>query len=585
MNRHTATGRYLLIAGLVLYALLSLWSLPWFPFVHSDEAWLVSLTRSMIEERSAAATEDFFVLTPRHPHAIKVIYHLFQMPFVAISFSAVAARLLSWAAGIGSLVLIYLTARPAFGLNTRRSAPAPRGAGVVGTGTAGATIARVGAAAPVLAAVGLFAVDLQLLAAFHTARQEAVLVLVFALALFLYFRRADSWRTRDTVVLGVVLGASIGVHPNSFIVAAPFVPLMLITRSGEQSDGESDRPARRHRFAQAGLLMVVLAGFAALFVGVSFLMDREFFTQYAAFGRSVGVGDSLLERWFRLRRFVGKLYHQTAGTYYLPPIRLQLTLSAGAVVAGTLAVAWSSVVGAGRLFGGRRANPVTRVILRLLICIVAVALAIFAVGKYSPPSIVFILPPVFLLVGSLVAWVMDGLQARRGAVRPASVAVMMGVAVLIVATGITTVRELAAWRPVSYAEYQRSILDHVEQDDIVLGNLNTAFTFDYGRLRTWRDLDRLGDAGFSFQQFVEREGVSVILYPDELDLIYRERPVWNDVYGNLYPYYDEMQEFLTEQCELVGTYPEPVYAMRLISRMSTADARLRIYRVVAGSRQ
>ncbi|MCK4514499.1 MAG: hypothetical protein KAU31_04530, partial [Spirochaetaceae bacterium] len=519
MNRHTATGRYLLIVGLVLYALLSLWSLPWFPFVHSDEAWLASLTRSMIEERSIAATEDFFVLTPRYPHAIKVIYHLFQMPFVAISFSAVAARLLSWAAGIGSLVLIYLTARPA---------PAPRGTGVVGTGTTGTTIARVGAAAPVLAAVGLFAGDLQLLTAFHTARQEAVLVLVFALALFLYFRRADSWRARDTVVLGIVLGASIGIHPNSFIIAAPFVPLMLITRPGEQPAGESDLPPWRHRFAQAGLLMVVLAGFAALFVGVSLLMDREFFAHYAAFGRSVGVDDSLLERWFRLRRFVGKLYHQTAGTYYLPPIRLQLILSAGAVVAGTLAVAWSSVVGAGRLFGGRRANPVTRAILRLLICIVAVALAIFAVGKYSPPSIVFILPPIFLLVGSLVAWMMDELRPWRGAGiagRAARVGAAIGVAALVAATGITTVRELAAWRPVSYAEYQRSILDHVEQNDIVLGNLNTAFTFDYGRLRTWRDLAHLDDAGLSFQQFVEREGISVILYPDELDLIYRERPV------------------------------------------------------------
>lgn len=583
MNRVPAAGRYLLVAGIVLYALLSLWSLPWFPFVHSDEAWLASLTRSMIEERSIAATEDFFVLTPRYPHAIKVIYHLLQMAFVGASFSTVSVRLLGWASGVGSLVLIYLTARHAFGPGARGSTPAL---------PAGGTVTRSGAAVPVLAAVGLFAGDIQLLTAFHTARQEALLVLVFVFALFLYFRRADSWRARDTVLLGIILGGSIGIHPNSFVIAVPFVPLMLTTRSpgqGEQSAGESDRSSWRHRLAQTGLLIVILGGFAALFVGLSLLMDREFFAHYAAFGQSVGVGDSLLERWFRLQRFVEKLYHQIAGTYYLPPIRLQLFLTAGAVIAGTLVVAgWSLIVGRRKL-GPQRADPIVRVILRLLICIVAVALAILAVGKYSPPSIVFILLPVFLLVGSLVAWTMDRLRPWRlagTAGRAARVAASLGVAALLVGSGVTTVRELVAWRPTSYANYQQSILKHVEQDEIVLGNLNTAFAFEYGRLRTWRDLDRLNEAGLSFQQFVEREGISVILYPDELDLIYRERPVWNDVYGNLYPYYDDLQEFLAEQCELVGTYREPVYAMRLVSRMSDADARLRIYRVVAsGSRQ
>ncbi len=555
-----STGRYLLIAGLILYALFSLWSLPWFPFVHSDEAWLASLTRAMIEERSVAATEDFFVLTPRHPHAIKVVYHLLQMPFVGASFGAVSVRLLSWAAGVGSLVLIYLTARRLFG--------------------GSATSARGGAAAAILATVGLFAADAQLLTAFHTARKEALMLLVFVLALFLYFRRADSWRACDTVVLGIVLGVSIGVHPNSFIIAVPFVPLMLATRPREQSSAEGNHPQlRRPRLEQAGLLIVILAGFAALFVGLSLLMDHEFFAHYAAFGRSVGVGDSLLQRWFRLRRFVGKLYNQIAGTYYLPPIRLQLILAVGAGVAGTLVVALSWV------FGARQADPVVRAVFRLLICIVTVALAIFAVGKYSPPSIVFILPPVFLLVGSLVAWV-----TARVAVRVAGVAVMVGAAALVLGSGVTAVRELASWRPVSYAAYQKSILEHMGQDDIVLGNLNTGFAFEYGQLRTWRDLGHLEDADLSFQQFMEREGVSVILYPDELDLIYRERPVWNDVYGNLYPYYGEMQQFLAESCDPVAEIDAPVYAMRIMPRMGQGE-RLRIYRVVtaaegdSGSRQ
>jgi dolichyl-phosphate-mannose-protein mannosyltransferase len=540
------------IAGLILYAAVSLWSLGWFPFVHSDEAWLASLTRAMIRERSLTATEDFFVLTPRYPHAIKSIYHLVQMPFVGFSFSAVAARLVSWATGVGSLALIWSTARR-----------------VSGTSMASIT-----------ATVGLFAVDVQLLAAFHTARQEAVLILVLLLSLFLFFRRADSWRIRDTVILGCVLGGSIGIHPNSFIVAVPFVFLMFTTRPIGQTSGGSGRWG----LSQAALLVATLAAFAILFVVLSLLMDRGFVAHYAAFGQAVGVGDSLLERWFRLQHFIGKLYHQTSGTYYLPPIRLQLLIAGGSVVAGAAVVLGSALLAGAP---GIRRDSVRR-ISRLLICTAGVVIAIFAIGKFSPPSVAFILPPAYLLVGAVLAWVADRFVQRRGSRTLGRtvgiVAVWMVTAALIAGSVVPTVSELIAWRPVSYPAYRQSIRDHVEPDDIVLGNLNTAFALEYGRLRTWRDLDRLEEADLSFEEFVRREGVSIILYPDELDLIYRERPVWNDVYGNLYPYYEDLQAFLAEDCELVGSYPEPIYAMRLVSKMPDSGATLRIYRVVTDGR-
>ena len=74
------------IPVLAVLTVISAATLAWYPFVHSDEVWLASLTRAMIEERSVAATEEFFVLTPRYPHAIKTLYHLIQMPFLAVIF-------------------------------------------------------------------------------------------------------------------------------------------------------------------------------------------------------------------------------------------------------------------------------------------------------------------------------------------------------------------------------------------------------------------------------------------------------------------------------------------------------------------
>ena len=553
--------------GLALYALLSLWSLPWFPFIHSDEAWLASLTRSMLAEGSPAATEDFFVLTPRYPHAIKVLFHILQMPFVAASFSAFSVRLLSWATGVGTLVLLFATARRLYRPTvTAGGAVRDPGAGSSPLEHTGATGgARPIAAVATAAAVGLAAADVQLLTAFHTARQETVLVLVLTLALFLFFRRAEAWRRRDTIALGLLLGASIGVHPNSFIVAAPFVPLMLTVRPAG--------PLGRIRFSELGVLIAILGACAALSVALSLLMDRGFFSHYAAFGEAVGVADPFLRRGYRFGQFFAKLWHQAAGTYYLPPIRLQM-------VAGAVSLAGGVVI----LVSRRAAGPV-RAIGRLLISVAALLAAIFAVGKYSPPSIVFLFPPMFLLIGTEAAWAGQTLSGGRGPAQGAprrrlvaAAALAVGVGALVVASGLSTVRELREWRAYSYADYTAAVREHVAPDDVVLGNLNTAFALEHGQLRSWRDLASLEAAGLSFAEFVRREGIDVILYPDELDVIYNERPVWNGLYGNLYPYYEEMQRFLADSCELVGVYSAPVYAMRIVPKMAQGE-RLRVYRL------
>ena len=91
---------------LFIYLLAHLFTLNIHPFIHSDEAWLAVLTRAMVTERSPAAVEEVFRLTPRYPHALKTFYHLIQAPFLSISWSAFAARLPSLIAGFYSLVLI-----------------------------------------------------------------------------------------------------------------------------------------------------------------------------------------------------------------------------------------------------------------------------------------------------------------------------------------------------------------------------------------------------------------------------------------------------------------------------------------------
>ena len=364
--------------------------------------------------------------------------------------------------------------------------------------------------------------------------------------------------------------------------------------------------ATRARFAELGVLMAILAVGAALFIGLSLLMDPGFFQHYAAFGESVGVADPLLRRWYRFRQFFAKLYTRAAGTYYLPPVRLQLLVGALSMGAGTV-IALVSV--ARRKWRTRSARALAedaawvagpsraaleRAIGRLILMVIATLVAFFAVGKFSPPSIVFLFPPGMLLLGAEIAWGAHHLthvrsRADRGRplMRVASaagvVALSAVVLALMAASGASTVRELAYWRRFSYADYVATVRRHVMEDEVALANLNAGFALAPGQLRVWRDLASLEGTGLTFTKFVERERISTILYPDELDVIFRERPVWNELYGNLYPYYEEMQLFLAEACELVAVYDAPVYAMRIVPKMGQNE-RIRVYRVrVPGS--
>ncbi|MEA1910718.1 MAG: hypothetical protein U9N32_03460, partial [Spirochaetota bacterium] len=92
-----------------IYIILSILSLTYFPFMHSDEGWLASLSRSILLERNIGATEDFFHEVERNPHAIKTLFHLMQIPFISTGFNLFAVRLLSLIAGFITLYFLFLS--------------------------------------------------------------------------------------------------------------------------------------------------------------------------------------------------------------------------------------------------------------------------------------------------------------------------------------------------------------------------------------------------------------------------------------------------------------------------------------------
>jgi len=507
-----------------LYLGLHIWSLGFFPFVHSDEAWLASLSRAMLDAGSLGVTEDFFRLTPRYPHAIKVLFHLLQIPFVALSFSHLSVRVISFLGGLTALFCFYAALRK------------------LGLRTAGALVGTM-----------LLAFDVQVFASAHIARQEILLVAVLSAA-FCLALPLDAWKWTTPLLLGSLLGGAIGLHPNAFIVTLPVASLLFWSPV-----------SLRRKALYLALFSGVLLAFAGLFVGWSYSMDPEFPSNYLAFGESVGVADSPLRRLLRLRLFFVKLYRQTAGTYYLSPVRLQLVLFAG-LLPVSLLVAPFAKMGRGRQIGA------------LVTAALSVVAGLYAVGKFAPPTAVFLWLPCYLL-GAIVIDELFSLRREPSSTTPRAVRALI---LLLLAghLGITTLRETLRFSDNRYRDYLSGLRAAVPPDQPVLGNLNTAFAFEPGSLHTYRDLARLTG---SISDYLVDQGIRYVLLPSEMDAIFAERPQWNLLYGNLYPYYDELLSVLDSRGARIDVIEAPVYAMRIVPYMESRNAVLTIYRLSEGS--
>ena len=99
-------GAFLLF--LLIYVSINLLFLGKFPVVHSDESWLAGLTLEIMKTGNPAVTEPFFTIFPRHPHAIKILYHLTQIPFILTGgYNHISVRVLSLAFGALTLFFFY----------------------------------------------------------------------------------------------------------------------------------------------------------------------------------------------------------------------------------------------------------------------------------------------------------------------------------------------------------------------------------------------------------------------------------------------------------------------------------------------
>ena len=193
MNRNFAK---LLIITIILYIFVSFLFLDDFPFVHSDETWLGSLSNEMLEKATIRTTEPAFDLYPRNPHAIKLIFNFIQIIFIQLfGFSIRNLRLIS-------LIFSMLSA-----------------------GLLGRIIYRHTQSRWITMSIFIaFIINVQFIYVSHFARQESLILFL----LLLNIDYLASHPEPKPLFSGIISSIAIGIHPNSFIIFLPILAFWLL---------------------------------------------------------------------------------------------------------------------------------------------------------------------------------------------------------------------------------------------------------------------------------------------------------------------------------------------------------------------
>ncbi|MFW5794592.1 MAG: ArnT family glycosyltransferase [Bacillota bacterium] len=517
---------------ILLFFVLNLFILKSYPFIHSDEVWLSGLSRNILESKDFAVTEDFFDLMPRNPHAIKIFFHSLQIVFIKIfDYSIFTVRLVSLIASILSLYFFY-------------------------------KISLFISSSKIISIFGtlIIAVDIHYIYTSHLARQEIILLLIF-LAAFYYlisylinnpakfykYKQKNSIfrknKIKKDIILALILSIGMGIHPNVFIISLPFIIIYTYELLFN----------KKLNFKNYFAFGATLALNAFLFIILSFSFDSSFLSNYAEYGESLGVLNSAAVKFNSLDYFYKKIYYRVSGTYYIPPVKIQLIIFALVLIIAFIF-----------LFSRKK-----KIDLYLISAVIGINLGYIIIGRYNQTSIIFIFPVFYLLIVSILSH-LSNFSFKLSYL-------VFSIVFIIISTN--TAFALINDNFSSYQKYIDNISQVVANDDKVLANLNSGYYFESGNLFDYRNLAYLAENNLNFADYIEKNKIEYIIYPEEMDFIYNSRPEWNIIYGNLYPYYNDMQDYINNNTELVYEFTDSTYAMRIVRYIGEKNWNVKVYRV------
>ncbi len=522
---------YSIYIYLCIYSIFNLFTLTAFPFIHSDEAWLSGLTNEYIRHKTIFVSESFFDLMPRTVHTLKSFYHLLQVPFVALFGNTVfSIRLLSLIAAVITLYFFHKL------LTTLK-------------------IAKHRA----LIYTIIFSLNLQFIYAAHFGRQEMVLLMMLTICIYLYYK------DRSIYKIALLLGISIGFHPNAFIITAMVGSVLLKDWIAKSISGK-----------QLLTFVVIIGGFAFLHIGATLLANPNFLSEYWAYGQTLSVDALPSSRIINIKDFYLKLYYQVSGTYYIPPMQ------AIYIIGGLLS---ASIFIFGLTRKCTHKDNSIHFLIDASIMAIGYNIAIFLIGRYNTTSITFLILPLYFSI--LIT--MEVIYSYRPSIKsrlkhPGLAYVYYAFVILIASISIHSLStEYALSANHTYDEYLSELDNKIDDDAIILGNLNSGFLFHEHTFYDIRNLAYI-DANENYPEdtslaaYIRNRDIDTIIYYEEYDYIHRNQQ-WEILYGDDDAWYDDMQIFLKEEATLTYEFENSYYGSRIIRFLGDYPWKIYVYNV------
>lgn len=498
-----------------VYGLFSVLTLTRYPYMHSDEPWLGALSRSMLLQGDFSATEPFFDVYTRFPHAIRILFHGLQALVIRIfGFGLVPLRMISLTFAFCSLILFYLLGRKLWPESSKSFW------GVV-----------------------LLSSNIWFFYSSHFARQEMILMFLMIAGLLLLLgnlKGESRWSHKKDVLLGLLIGLGAGIHPNSFVLAALFGALYLILILKKKMKG-----------ANLLLLIFTVALAASVFVLLSLAMDPDYFVHYAQNGEKFGVHRTLWQKILAFGSWLEQMWRGEELTYLIPDARLPLVAFAGILFLSM------------RDWVRRRQTPSSVTLLALWGGLFGLVSGLVVIGRFNPTSMVFFFPLLTLIAVEVLGhWKVKNLM-------------LLILSLLLLTSTLTHLKPYQS----TYETYEEQIAPWVSPDERSLANLNLGFYFEEGALLDYRNLRYYREKGLTLEEYIDSRSIRYIFFAEELDWIAEKKPAYDKVYGDPDFYYEELKDFIQRRGKLVTTLENPTYGVHVARWVDDHPWTIQIFKV------
>lgn len=497
-----------------------------FPSIHSDELWLKGIAEEMIKQGRFDVTEPFFDLYPRVVHPFRWLYNAVVMIGLnLLDNSVVTMRIIALILGSSSIFVFYKILQKRFYH--------------LWISTLGTMVLMV---------------DIQMVYSSHMGRQETFILFLMLMGVLMALHLPHK---RHPLGFSILIFLGLGVHPNSFLLGAVFSSIMVINIL-------SGKDTYQNWFKM--VLITTLGVIGHLILG--YIMNPSFISGYWSYGSALGVDAPLTNRFEGFYWYFYKLFHQIGGTYDLFSIKIPL------FILFFLICVWSIFFVIVKV----RRNSYDEKAFYPFASILAILIGLLIIGRYNQTAVLFLMPFIILMILETLHLIVPLTQDKM---QNTSYFILV---LLLIIWGINLYTNLNDYgRQRFYSLDYSTMVDKIDamipEDGVVLGNLNTIETHTSDRFYDIRNLGYLDDTPEAFEDYVASRGITHIVLHEEMDYIKRTSPRWDFLYVQM-GYYEQMEKFIQKKTRQLGSFENPLYAMRISRYSGTYPWKTTVYEVI-----